>query len=47
MEKVLELTKHITQIGFKIDKQVMKESYDLTDLMKDFNAADQYYKIPY
>lgn len=40
MEKVLEITKHINQIGFKIDKLLMLEKYDISYLMSRLNTME-------
>ena len=40
LEKVLEITKHITQIGFKIDKLLMLEKYDISYLMSRLNTME-------
>ena len=37
LEKVLEITKHINQIGLKIDKLLMLEKYDISYLMSRLN----------
>ena len=40
LEKVLEITKYITQIGFKIDKLLMLEKYDISYLMSRLNTME-------
>jgi hypothetical protein len=40
LEKVLEITKHINQIGFKIDKLLMLEKYDISYLMSRLNTME-------
>ena len=40
LEKVLEITKDITQIDFKIDKLLMLEKYDISYLMSRLNTME-------
>ena len=40
LEKVLEITKHINQIGLKIDKLLMLEKYDISYLMSRLNTME-------